>query len=241
MLIVTRVISSVCRDILYSLTYLQFCNTGLPSLNNAGHVSKFSIATRQQFSLMLLDHVCEKCAMRSMRRYLLRWKQHSDRVRRDAERISISKRRDELEAEYAASKKLLLQQHRESEQVLLREQSRAMRDEHASVMHESAAQQAQEIEQYKKALLRQRQRLLQMASAWSKQQAEHSTLSAETDEMLRAEQQRFADTVLEHSRTVENLESAVASRQVDVETAESKLRDMEGIYQPLVCALLSRL
>ena len=185
---------------------------------------------------MLLDHVCDKCAMRSMRRYLLRWKQHSDQAWRDAERISISKRRDELEAEYAASKKLLLQQHRESEQVLLREQSRAMSDEHASAMHEHAAQQAQEIEQYKKALLRQRQRLLQMASAWSKQQAEHSTLSAETDEMLRAEQQRFADTVLEHSRTVENLESAVASRQVDVETAESKLRDMEGI-----CQMLSKL
>ena len=170
-----------------------------------------------QLSLMLLDRVCEKSAMRSKRRCLQRWKRHVDQSARDAERTATLKYRDELEAEY----------------------SRAMSEEKASIIRECEARQAQEVAQYKAALGRQRQRLLQMADAWGKQQAEHSALSAETDEMLRLQQQRAAEVHTASASKIVNLESAMAARQNAVRSAELKLRDMEGMLA-MMCAIVQR-
>ena len=178
-----------------------------------------------QLSLMLLDRVCEKSAMRSKRRCLQRWKRHVDQSARDAERTATLKYRDELEADYAAA---------------LKENSRAMSEEKASIIRECEARQAQEVAQYKAALGRQRQRLLQMADAWGKQQAEHSALSAETDEVLRLQQQRAGEIHTASASKIVNLESAVAARQNAVQSAESKLRDMEGMFT-MMCAIVTRL
>ena len=189
-----------------------------------------------QLSLMLLDRVCEKSAMRSKRRCLQRWKRHVDQSARDAERTAALKYRDELEAEYATARRFLLQQ----EQLFLKENSRAMSEEKASIIRECEARQAQEVAQYKAALGRQRQRLLQMADAWGKQQAEHSALSAETDEMLRLQQQRAGEIHTASASKIVNLESAVAARQNAVQSAESKLRDMEGMFT-MMCVIVTRL
>ena len=189
-----------------------------------------------QLSLMLLDRVCEKSAMRSKRRCLQRWKRHVDQSARDAERTATLKYRDELEAEYATARRFLLQQ----EQLFLKENSRAMSEEKANIIRECEARQAQEVAQYKAALGRQRQRLLQMADAWGKQQAEHSALSAETEEMLRLQQQRAAEMHTTSASKIVNLESAMAARQNAVQSAESKLRDMEGMFT-MMCVIVTRL
>ena len=102
-------------------------------------------------------------------------------------------------------------------------------------MQQQAHQQAQEIAQYKRALLRQRERLLQMASAWSEQQAEHSVVSAEADEILRLEQERVAETYMASKSKIDNLESAMASQEMAVQKAESKLRDVEGMVLDCIC------
>ena len=162
-----------------------------------------------------------------MLRGLLLWKRNVDKAAREAERVAGLKRRNELEAEYSTGKQLLLEQ-REQEQVLLK-------DEHTSVLRAREERQEQEVAQYKGALLRQRQRLLQVTNTWSKQQAEHSALSARTDEMLRLEHERAAETNLANSSTVANLENAVAAQQMAAQTAESKLRDMEGMCRVYVC------
>ena len=131
----------------------------------------------------------------------------------------------EVDAKYVAS----LQQ-RESDHVLQEEHSRAIvADARASVMRECEARESQEVAQYKRALLQQRERLLQMASAWSEQQAEHSVVSAETDEMLRLEQQRVAETYMASQSKIDQLESAMASQELAVQEAESKLRDVAGM------------
>ena len=98
-------------------------------------------------------------------------------------------------------------------------------------------QQAEEIAQYKRALLRQRERLLQMASAWSEQQAEHSVVSAETDEILRHEQRRAAETYMASKSKIDALESAMASQEMAVREAESKLRDVAGMALDCVLEL----
>ena len=185
---------------------------------------------------MLLDRVCEKSAMRSKRRCLQRWKRHVDQSARDAERTATLKYRDELEAEYATARRFLLQQ----EQLFLKENSRAMSEEKANVIRECEARQAQEVAQYKSALGRQRQRLLQMADTWGKQQAEHSALSAETEEVLRLQQQSVADTFSAHSHQVKRLEGMVEARQDAAQTAESKLREMEGILPDFKVNLFQR-
>ena len=131
----------------------------------------------------------------------------------------------EVDAKYVAS----LQQ-RESDHVLQEEHSRAIvADARASVMRECEARESQEVAQYKRALLQQRERLLQMASAWSEQQAEHSVVSAETDEMLRLEQKRVAETYMASQSKIDRLESAMASQELAVQEAESKLRDVAGM------------
>ena len=89
---------------------------------------------------------------------------------------------------------------------------------------------AQEVAQYKAALLRQRQRLLHMADAWGKQQAEHSALSAETNEMLRLQQKHVEQTHMANANKIANLESTMIARENAAQTAKSKLREMEGMY-----------
>ena len=193
----------------------------LPSLFCVDYVSQVSQFMSYKLALMMLEHVLEKSVTRTIRRCLLRWKHLSTKAARDEERVMVFKQRDELQAEYVAAQQLLVQQ-RESDQLLLQERSRAMTDEHARVMRECESRESQEVAQYKRALLRQRETLSQITSAWSQQQSE-------TNEMLQLEQQQVANTFLEHSHLVENLESEVTTRQVAAQKAELQLRDMEGI------------
>ena len=211
----------MCRDIAVCVLHRVVSRPASP-----GRVSDASQVTSRKLSLVLLEKVCEKSNMRAMLRGLLLWKRNVDKAAREAERVAGLKRRNELEAEYSTGKQLLLEQ-REQEQVLLR-------DEHTSVLREREERREQEVAQYKGALLRQRQRLLEVTNTWSKQQAEHSALSARTDEMLRLEHERAAETNLANSSTVANLENAVAAEQMAVQTAESKLRDMEGMCRVYV-------
>ena len=165
-------------------------------------------------SLVLLDKVGEMAKRRTLLRGWLLWK-HNANVQR----------LKEVDAKYVAA----LQQ-RESDQVLQEEQSRAIvADAHARVLRECEARESEEVAQYKRALLRQRERLLQMASAWSEQQAEHSVASAETDEILRHEQRRAAETYMASKSKIDALESAMASQEMVVHEAESKLRDVAGM------------
>ena len=185
----------------------------------AVHASRTS---SQKLSLVLLDKVCERSKMREMFRGFRLWKHNID-----------AQRHIELEAECATATQLL-KQHRESEEELLRQHSRKMTDERTRIMRECEARQVQEITHYKSALLRQRQRLLQTADAWSKQQVEHSAISAETDEMLRLGQQRSAEIYMASTNTIKNLESTV-------QNAESKLRDTEGLIVSLNACTISLL
>ena len=165
-------------------------------------------------SLVLLDKVGQMAKRRTMLRGWLLWK-HNANVQR----------LKEVDAKYVAA----LQQ-RESDQVLQEEQSRAIvADARARVLRECEARESEEVAQYKRALLRQRERLLQMASAWSEQQAEHSVVSAETDEILRHEQRRAAETYMASKSKIDALESAMASQEMAVREAESKLRDVAGM------------
>ena len=69
-----------------------------------------------------------------------------------------------------------------------------------------------------------------MADAWSKQQAEHSAISDETDEMLRLEQQHSSEAYMASASAIENMESALSAQQAAAQNAELKLRDMGMIF-----------
>ena len=194
------------------------------------YVSEVSRFASHKLSLMILERVLEKSTTRTIRRCLSRWKYISKQGARNEEQIFASKQREELQAEYAAAHKLLLQQ-RESDQLLLQEHSREINDQLARVVRQCEARESEEVAQYKHALMRQRQTVSQITRAWSKQQSE-------TSEMLQLEQQHVADTFLEQSRVMENLESAMTTREAAAQEAELRLREMEGIvsvYQSMNC------
>ena len=156
-----------------------------------------------KLSLVLIDKICDMYTRRTLLRAFLLWKHNAD-----------------IDVNYGIANNLLLNERKSKQQ---------LRMEHSCAMAASEARQAQEVAEYKTALSQQQQNLSQMTGACSNLQAERLALRAEIDEISRLEQQRAADTLLAHSHTVEHLESAVASRQVLVQKAESKVCDMEGM------------